>query len=517
MNKAPSQTSFPEVFKVSHAIDAIDAKDLDKVDELLNELMKNKEFDINALALGETATLLMLACSVGYLPVVKLLVEKYGASVDFANKMKETPLYYYIYSKGNVVEVVKYLLDQKANPNQIRDDGMSLLNLTVISQNLDVVNALLLAGADVSELSEKNRKDLLWLATASNHWLAVLMLALERGVNLDIIDDEKATPLCKAAHSGHTDTARVLLLFRANPQPPQCVLVLLPINAASMKGHTEILKLLVAFNVDPSPQIRQPTLNAVCKTGDMEPVKYLLGVINERSILDFYIRPGYAPDITTLLKAAKEKIGLNPKPATALPSLTETHQTVVRIIVESLVKNYANLMPLALLFSIVKRTINWQFPPIALKQKCALVNLEGTITLLKETKTLMLGKAMILLEDTQPLIPENPDNHSSLKIKRILRQLHRNENALSFMIREGVYKEFLPLTQLILSELKATIKCIFGLLTPDQQQQVSLLFAPKVFFQSPVAEPSGDAEPLETTQSHIMADVDFPPKYNHPS
>ncbi|GAB4407246.1 MAG: ankyrin repeat domain-containing protein [Microscillaceae bacterium] len=160
----------------------------------------------------------------------RLLIEK-GADVNAGNPLAQAV------QKGNLA-ITQLLITNRAN---IRQD--SYLRYAVMSQSLplcrylvsvgvdlntenplllaseqgqfDMAAYLLEAGADVYRRSAKNETLLHWAAFHGN--LSFCQKLVEKGLPLDIIDQEQASPLARAVAGGHTSVAEYLLRLGANP------------------------------------------------------------------------------------------------------------------------------------------------------------------------------------------------------------------------------------------------------------------------------------------------------------
>lgn len=133
----------------------------------------------------------------------------YLESRDFVD---ETPLSAAIV--WGQVELVRFLLEQGANPNVEFNDGESCLRMAAASDRDgagDIVALLIAAGADVRE--EEAIGDTPLHAAASNGNVEIARQLIEAGadVNRRTEIDGGDTPLLSAAFSGEPETVRFLL------------------------------------------------------------------------------------------------------------------------------------------------------------------------------------------------------------------------------------------------------------------------------------------------------------------
>jgi uncharacterized protein len=105
------------------------------------------------------------ACQLGDTSLINFLIEK-GANIDSQNRNKESPLVIAVSKKDK--NLVKMLLDLKANPNCTNQFNRSALELALNDGQIDVYEALIKAGAK-------------WEA---NHLKSAFVNAIEKGHNI---------------------------------------------------------------------------------------------------------------------------------------------------------------------------------------------------------------------------------------------------------------------------------------------------------------------------------------------
>ena len=108
------------------------------------------------------------------------------------------------------LEIVTALLDAGADPVVVNRNGISPLFLAVQNGNADIVSALLKAGADPNTLSESGETILMTAASTGKPQVVSLLLA--NGALLDARDpDFRQTPLMIAVREGQTEVVDLLL------------------------------------------------------------------------------------------------------------------------------------------------------------------------------------------------------------------------------------------------------------------------------------------------------------------
>jgi ankyrin repeat protein len=146
----------------------------------------------------------------GKVEAVRVLLEA-GADVRKSNGIGQTPLHL-ASSKGHL-EIVQALLEAGAGADVRKGDkvGDSPISRACKGKHFEVFRALVEAGGDVNKLDSRGKTA---LHSASYHGLTegVRYLCVERGdVNKSTTDGHGHTPLTLASVNGEVEAARVLL------------------------------------------------------------------------------------------------------------------------------------------------------------------------------------------------------------------------------------------------------------------------------------------------------------------
>ncbi|XP_060063724.1 uncharacterized protein LOC132544165 [Ylistrum balloti] len=167
-----------------------------------------------------------------------------GKSVDKYNKAQQTPLHLAV--ELNFVDAVKTLLLARANPNLVNKrgenavhlavkvrssdcldfmiqhsqnkidldtrnfEGLAPLHTAVEKNNLEIVDMLLRAGADINILDGKSGKTPLFYAVEHN-LLPMIEFLLSHGANVDLANYAGITVVMAAQARGHQEAATLLL------------------------------------------------------------------------------------------------------------------------------------------------------------------------------------------------------------------------------------------------------------------------------------------------------------------
>lgn len=158
------------------------------------------------------STAVMFAAERGFLPIVKLLVEK-GADVTVQNRYGYTSLH--ASSSGDHLEVSEFLIAKGANVNALDEGGRTPLFVA----------------------AEKNR-------------MGHVRLLKEHGADLEIRDARQWTPLFAAVDSGSLEVVKYLLEQGVSVRGARAGGGRSPLLAASSSGNMEMVKLLLAAGAD---------------------------------------------------------------------------------------------------------------------------------------------------------------------------------------------------------------------------------------------------------------------------
>ena len=300
---------------------------------------------------------LLFASSLGHLDIVKMLVEA-GADVCVTDNEGDTCLMLATYC-GHT-ETVRYLVGLKdVEVNHAENNGWTALHLTVELKLPGVVQVLIDAGADVEAQDTDGLSPLLF-ASSSGH-LDIVKMLVEAGA-VCVTNNNDATCLMLASHSGHTETVRFLAglkdvdvnqvhekdgftaLHCAGQQGRGDVVEVLidagadieakndvgrsPLLFASSSGHLDIVKMLVKAGAGVCVTDNEGDTCLIFATyfGHTETVRYLVGLkdvdVNHADNNGFAplfvaVQEGHGDVVQVLIAAgadieAKNKVGRSP-------------------------------------------------------------------------------------------------------------------------------------------------------------------------------------------------------------
>jgi ankyrin repeat protein len=177
--------------------------------------------NINAVDI-EGWSALSYAVNNGDIEIAKLLLENKA-------KIKDELL---IAIKSPIVEsrinMMKLLIDNKANINYTDENGFNPLNIAIESGDMELTKFLITNGANVNSLMQDG-VSLIGYAIAQNN-MDLLQILIENGANVNYTDGDSwaDTPLKTASRLGLDNVVRILLSRNAD------------INAVDMNGNTAL-------------------------------------------------------------------------------------------------------------------------------------------------------------------------------------------------------------------------------------------------------------------------------------
>ncbi|HSW75518.1 MAG TPA: ankyrin repeat domain-containing protein [Candidatus Saccharimonadales bacterium] len=207
---------------------------------------------------------------------VKILIAGYPAELNSIDVYGNTPLQKAICAGG--VDIVEELLIAGADLNIVNKDGMTPLHLAIMKNNIDIVRTLLAFKADpkilfrnataldmakyysyfeIVKLLEDTcahrkddvHQDVYQVVLENVNAQEVKKLLDDRG-DLNVEGENGLTPLGNAINEGNIEAVQEFLLAGANPNATDRWNVHTPLHLAVMYKQVETIKALLAFNAD---------------------------------------------------------------------------------------------------------------------------------------------------------------------------------------------------------------------------------------------------------------------------
>ncbi|XP_047044499.1 ankyrin-1-like [Lolium rigidum] len=179
--------------------------------------------------------------------VCEYLVEDVRVDVDALDICGRTPLVWAIIGKGVHVDIVRYLLDHGANPDNVDITGLTPLHEAAKIGHCEVVELLLSRGAFVDPFSTDHGTP---LHVASKHKQdGAMKTLLAHHADVNKVLDNFSSPLMIAIYSRSVKCVNLLLEAGADVKGMR---TMTPLLAAVTNGLSGVLKPLLAAGADPN-------------------------------------------------------------------------------------------------------------------------------------------------------------------------------------------------------------------------------------------------------------------------
>uniref|UniRef100_A0ACD5THJ5 Uncharacterized protein n=1 Tax=Avena sativa TaxID=4498 RepID=A0ACD5THJ5_AVESA len=175
------------------------------------------------------------------------LVEDVRVDVDAVDICGRTPLVWAITGEGGNVDIVRYLLDHGAKPENVDIRGYTPLHEAVKIGDREVVELLLSRGAYVDPFSTKHGTPL--HVAAQHKQDGAMKILLDHHADCNKILDNISSPLMIAIYSRSVKCVNLLLEAGADVKG---VRTTTPLQGAARNGLTDVLKPLLDAGADPN-------------------------------------------------------------------------------------------------------------------------------------------------------------------------------------------------------------------------------------------------------------------------
>jgi uncharacterized protein len=144
---------------------------------------------------------------------------------------------------------VNALLAQKIDVNQAQGDGMTALHWAASNDDLEMVRALLMAGANVKAETRIGAVTPIFMACRNGN-ASIIEELLKAGASASAPDGHGTTPLMIAAAAGGTDAVKVLLDHGADVNAKETSHEQTALMFAAAYNRAEVIKVLIARGAD---------------------------------------------------------------------------------------------------------------------------------------------------------------------------------------------------------------------------------------------------------------------------
>jgi uncharacterized protein len=209
--------------------------------------------------------------------IASVLSISHASAADTANLLAAA-------KAGNLPAVLS-ALQQHKDPNQSEPDGTTPLHWAVQQDRLDIVQALISAGANVNAKNRYGTPPL--VVAAANGNASITKALLKAGADVRVMVPETGSVLIAAARTGNPEVIQLLLAAGADVNFAERYSGQTALMWAAAEGHPEAVKALIAGGANVSAQAsdKKMALFFAVRKGDLESVRALLAAgadVNER-------------------------------------------------------------------------------------------------------------------------------------------------------------------------------------------------------------------------------------------
>ncbi|XP_063404193.1 uncharacterized protein LOC134687664 [Mytilus trossulus] len=215
---------------------------------------------------------LYISSAYGYIEVVKMLINN-KADINNCRDTGESPLY--IACQNGHTEVVQMLINNKADINKCRDTGVSPVYIACYKGHTDVVKMLINNKADINKCSDTGESPL-YFACYKGHTDVVKML-INNKADINTCDNEECSPLYIACYNRQTEVVKMLINNKADINKCRHTGAS-PLYVACYNRHTEVVKMLINNKADINKcrNTGASPLYVACQNGHTDVVKMLI-------------------------------------------------------------------------------------------------------------------------------------------------------------------------------------------------------------------------------------------------
>ena len=217
--------------------------------QIVNYLLSNKA-DVTVQICEGRNVYHMAACD-GYLQILQALILHNNDYINDGDKNNITPLNYAVH-KGHL-EIVIYLLSNKADVTVQTDDGWNVYHIAAYNGNVQIMQALILHNNDyINDVNKKNWTPL-HHAVLKGH-LEIVNYLLSNKADTTVQNGTGLNVYHVAAYHGNVQIFQALILHNNDYINDVNKKNWTPLHYAVSKGHLEIVKYLLSNKADVTVQ-----------------------------------------------------------------------------------------------------------------------------------------------------------------------------------------------------------------------------------------------------------------------
>ena len=189
--------------------------------------------------------------------------------------------------KGAAKKCFRKLFDHDADVNKANRNNVTALMIACLKGNVDAVDVLLNAGADVN-FADVNGDTCFMYAITGDCRKEILQTIIDHGADVDATDRHNVTLLVKACHKGNIGAINVLLNAGADPNAASADSETCLIYATSRCFCKEVLWAMIdhGANVNATNKNNETALMIACQVGTSDVINVLLNAGADPSTAD---------------------------------------------------------------------------------------------------------------------------------------------------------------------------------------------------------------------------------------
>ena len=215
--------------------------------EIVNYLLSNKA-DVTVKT-DEGWNVYRLAANKGHLQILQTLIMHNNDYVNDVGRSNWTPLYHAVYN-GHI-EIVNYLLSNKADVTVKTDEGWNVYRLAANKGHLQILQTLIMHNNDyVNDVGRSNWTPL-YHAVYNGH-IEIVNYLLSNKADVTVKTDEGWNVYRLAANKGHLEILQALIMHNNDyvNDVDKMQWHWTPLYHAVFKGHIEIVNYLLSIKAD---------------------------------------------------------------------------------------------------------------------------------------------------------------------------------------------------------------------------------------------------------------------------
>ncbi|XP_063404188.1 uncharacterized protein LOC134687660 [Mytilus trossulus] len=188
---------------------------------------------------------LYISSAYGYIEVVKMLINN-KANINTCDNEECSPLY--IACQNGHTEVVQMLINNKADINKCNNEEYSPLYIACYNRHTEVVQMLINNKADINKCRDTGASPV--YIACQNGYTEVVQMLINNKADINKCRDTEASHVYIACQNGYTEVVQMLINNKADINKCRDTDGVSPLYIACQNGHTEVVQMLINNKAD---------------------------------------------------------------------------------------------------------------------------------------------------------------------------------------------------------------------------------------------------------------------------